>query len=1671
MTMSRPSNADSYAQISKFTITIGAASSLPTPTIIIDATGITNTNVFAGTEAGGLSATVTYNDETVQGATVTWSGNNNAVATIDENSGAVTLVAAGSVTFTATFAGNESYNSATAQHVMTVTNDDPNAPGTVNNPYTVAQARAAIDAGTGVTGVYVTGIVYEGGSSLSSGSMNYWISDDGTATDKFEIYKGKSFGGNNFTSTDEVQSGDIVVVYGDITKFSSTYEFSQGSTLQSLKLVTPTFSPAAGAVNAGTEVTISDLHTTGTTIYYTTNGVDPTTSSNTYSSAITVDETMTIKAIAVKDNCTNSNVASATYTVSTAPIAVAPTLEPDGGLVVAGSTVSMSTTTTGATIYYTTNGDNPTTSSTQYTAPVAVNEAMTIKAIAVADGYDNSSVTTGTYVVVQHAGTQADPYTVADARIAIDANAGITGVYVTGIVYEGGSSLQTSGDYNGAMNYWISDDGTETNKFEIYKGWSFNNNAFSNVNEVQPGDVVIVSGDIKKYNSTYEFNNGSTLQSLKLVAPTFSPVAGEIEAGSTVAISDLHTVGTTIYYTTDGTDPTTSSTEYTAAITVNEAMTIKAIAVKENCENSNVVSAAYSVTAPAPVINASDVNIAYDATNGSIEYTIDNGTGSVGASITTGDWLDLGEITTSAVSFTCSANEGNTDRTATVTLSFSGAADKVITVTQGHFEVDYATLPFNYEGGVLDDFLGMDGTSHSLKDQGSYAAGNVPYRIKFTATGDYIQVKTDSRPEKVTIGVKMIGGSNTSTITVKASVDGETFDDGEALTISGSQNDIVNLETTRSFGADVRYIKMVFTKGSNIGVGPISIAKYVTKYAVNLNQPQNNEGTIAADKETAAEGETVTLTATPNTGYAFDSWTVLDGSANEVTVTNNTFIMPASNVEVEATFTTLPKHNIVIPAAIENNVIVDATNNQAYANETVTITVDAPDNKVLATLTVTGNTSTNNITIAPEVSPYVNEYTFTMPDEDVTINATFDNAPSFTVSFSVNGTVDNNLEVSVTQGQSTTLPTSSTRTPEGFAITGWAATNGSAEAVADPYTPTANITLFAILGQTIPHSLVINSSTPNFPTSYGTANTFTEYNLAGKNFMIQQGYKNGSILQWRASGNNNGTGTMYNSEDLGKINTIILVYDSSDANKNFTIKAGTTENPSGGDNITPTFEENGLVYTFDLSQDDYNYFVMTNGTNAGYLQSISIDYVADLNVNTITHITTSTTYTTNIPATTCVVVESSAVLTLNGTNNGTVDNLIIEDGGQLVTSNPVAATIQKNITSSAKTDWSDWYFISSPLDGATTDLADIENLMPSGDGYDLYAFDQEQQSEEWRNFKNDDNNLTVFNAGQGYLYANTNSGTPIAFSGTVRATKDGDDWATFNQSLAYTEGKRFAGWNLVGNPFPTNATVNRSYYKLNNTSEGLNTTPYAANGVIASMEGVFVRASGTKESVTFTATTNKVTSASGSKGAITLNVESGNEFLDRAIVSINEGGMLNKLSLTKNATKLYFQQGEQEFAIVVANGQGEMPVNFKAGKNGTYTISVEPENVEVSYLHLIDNLTGANVDLLANPSYSFEANTNDYASRFRLVFKTNADVEDNTATETFAYYNGSEWVISNPSTGSGSATLQVIDVMGRVLRSEQINGNTAINLNQAAGIYMLRLINGENVMVQKVVVR
>jgi hypothetical protein len=135
------------------------------------------------------------------------------------------------------------------------------------------------------------------------------------------------------------------------------------------------------------------------------------------------------------------------------------------GLYSGAQTVTITSATPGASIYYTTDGTSPTTASTPYTTPITINTSTTLKAIAVV-GSDISTVTTASYVILAHAGTEADPYTVADAIAFINTLGTSTSeneVYVKGII----SRVYSYNETYGSITYWISDDGTTKTRWKF----------------------------------------------------------------------------------------------------------------------------------------------------------------------------------------------------------------------------------------------------------------------------------------------------------------------------------------------------------------------------------------------------------------------------------------------------------------------------------------------------------------------------------------------------------------------------------------------------------------------------------------------------------------------------------------------------------------------------------------------------------------------------------------------------------------------------------------------------------------------------------------------------------------------------------------------------------------------------------------------------------------------------------------------------------------------------------------------------------------------------------------------------------------------------------------------------------------------------------------------------
>ncbi|MCQ2305865.1 MAG: leucine-rich repeat domain-containing protein [Bacteroidales bacterium] len=436
-----------------------------------------------------------------------------------------------------------------------------------------------------------------------------------------------------------------------------------------------------------------------------------------------------------------------------------------------------------------------------------------------------------------------------------------------------------------------------------------------------------------------------------------------------------------------------------------------------------------------------------------------------------------------------------------------------------------------------------------------------------------------------------------------------------------------------------------------------------------------------------------------------------------------------------------------------------------------------------------------------------------------------------------------------------------------------------------------------------------------------------------------------------------------------------------------------------------------------------------------------------------------------------VTLENGVQLVNNGTVN--CNAITLEDGAQLFnngTVNSSKLTVKKDITGYG-TGAGNWYLVSPPVD--KDGYYWYPNMLTSPEGYDLYRFDQagDSQGNEWLNYKA---RYFELENQRGYLYASKNNRT-IVFSGVFAATE--------TKTLAYDANADFPGFNLVGNPYPCNATISGTglrssnyYYMMNAGGTALEVV---VNPILAPCTGIFAVAANSDATVTFTqANTTGIDVTRGEKSSlqdIRVELLTNGKVIDRAYLNMN-GESLPKFRLQDNTSEICFYQDKEELAVASTDAsRGEMPLSFKAAKNGSYTITVNTENVDAEYLHLIDNLTGADVDLLAaaastcsasttgSASYSFEAKTDDYASRFKLVFGVKDDAASAGSAGDFAYISNGEIIIIN----EGRATLQVIDVLGRIVSSEEINGNCRISTNgMTAGLYILNL-NGKT---QKIVV-
>ena len=830
-----------------------------------------------------------------------------------------------------------------------------------------------------------------------------------------------------------------------------------------------------------------------------------------------------------------------------------------------------------------------------------------------------------------------------------------------------------------------------------------------------------------------------------------------------------------------------------------------------------------------------------------------------------------------------------------------------------------------------------------------------------------------------------------------------TFTEGDANT----WNDHSFTITTTASNVYVAFVYVSTTSEA----GAWEIRNFTAKryYSITVSTVVNGEITAVPDDFQVVGGE-VLVGATASTGCHFVSWNITPA----VTVENDEFIMPAGNVTISATF----EQDVTCTITFnENGVEISDNITSGPIGSNLPST---PFGNVPANLTFAG-WSTASIATYTDVAPTLVDANYVV-NGNVTFYAVYAYAYSYTTGSSVVTWEKVTDASALAAGDQLVIASDSKDKVAGN--------------ISSDFMSVVDATFSDGVMGSLPSTAVVL-------TLGGTSGAWTLANASNQLLGATAVKK----LAW-------GSGT--------------TTWSISISDGNATIQNGTNDYGRFLHNVSNT------RFTTYTSKANTSMLLPQLYRRKGGTSTVSGTYyltsVVEIATSTTIAANSTTTLTNNV-----TIDDTNGSYTVNGTldANGHLilnqepDRLLVNDGGQLVTSSAVNATMKKIITAytSSKDATSDgWYFIASPLTTSTAPTA-VGNLVAATlEDYDLYQLNP--STIKWENYKENAGNAAPdFNLenGRGYLYANKEQKT-LEFAGAIKP---------YSEESSANQVSVSEGWNLIGNPFTCNVYANCAFYKMNATKTAVEAVSAYGSTPIAPCTGIVVNADETG-TVTFSKTEPDGVSNNGALNVVLAKqvtdrggVSTGSTTaIDKAIVSFNRDSQLGKFYFGTQDANLYLPQSGKEFAIVNADSYGELPLNFLPNESGAYTLSVDPEGVEMNYLHLIDNLTGADTDLLRQSEYCFTATRGDYPSRFRLVFSANTHAGDDSHND-FAFVSDGDIIVTGDT---HDATLQVVDVTGRTLL--RANGANRVSTNgMAPGVYVLQLLQGEQMRTQKIVVK
>ncbi len=491
------------------------------------------------------------------------------------------------------------------------------------------------------------------GSESFNGSASVTISDSTTGASIYYTTDGSTptTASTKYTGAITVSATETINAIASASNFLVS-QVASATYTNITQTSVPVFSIPSGTYTTAQSVTITDA-TSGAAIYYTLNGTAPTTASTLYTGAITVSATETIQAIAIASGHTASTVGSAVYTIQPAGAGFS---FPEGFAASRNVMFFNGSTTLDDSRLQLTDGGSDEESTAWYMTPVNIQSFTTDFTFQLsnpaADGMTFAIQNLGPTALGIYGPGLGYQYITKSVAVKFDLfnNSGegtdSTGIYTngaiptlpaidlssTGINLHSGDTMAVHLVYNGTV---LTMTITDTVTLAVYTT-SFTVNIPAQVggNTAYVGFTGGTGGATSSQKVlTWSYTPGAVTPTV--ATPTFSVAPGTYTSAQSVTLSDA-TSGATIYYTTNNTTPTTSSTKYTAAIPVSATETIQAIAVLAGSTNSAVASAAYTISSvlPTPTFSLAagtyptlQVVVITDATAGAtIYYTTNNTT-------------------------------------------------------------------------------------------------------------------------------------------------------------------------------------------------------------------------------------------------------------------------------------------------------------------------------------------------------------------------------------------------------------------------------------------------------------------------------------------------------------------------------------------------------------------------------------------------------------------------------------------------------------------------------------------------------------------------------------------------------------------------------------------------------------------------------------------------------------------------------------------------------------------------------------------------------------------------------------------------------------------------------------------------------------------------------------